>query len=517
MSTSSTGEFGRMRSFFWPIHGSELKRFLPLFIIYALICFNYSLLRATKDTQIITAPASGAEAIVFIKVWVILPMALFATFLFTRLVNKHSQEKVFYIMMTLFLSFFILFATVLYPYRDVLHPHAFCDDLQASLPMGFKGLISILRNWTFTLFYVMSELWSTMIMTVLFWGFANQITPVKDAKRFYAILGVGANLATILSGQVTYLFSVSTLGLGSLIGNDAWGQSLSLITAVLVLSGLATMALFRWYCINVVKKDVSINVGKSKNKMGLKENFAYLAKSKYLICIAVVVITYNLAVNMIEIVWKDQVKMLFPNPTDYNAYMGKVMTVMGFLSTFIGLFVCSNILRRFGWTIGALITPLIILVTGVFFFTFILFKDSALAGLIIGMGMTPLALSVFFGSMQNSLTRACKYTLFDSTKEISFIPLSDECKLKGKAAIDGVGSRLGKSGGSLFHQGLLMIFGSVSLSTPYVGVFLLLVVGSYILAVKALGKQFTSLTEHNEKIDIDEAEPVKLKEKQALV
>ena len=87
--------------------------------------------------------------------------------------------------------------------------------------------------------------------------------------------------------------------------------------------------------------------------------------------------------------------------------------------------------------------------------------------------MAPLALVVFFGGAQNCLSKAAKYSVFDATKEMAFIPLDHDVKLKGKAAIDGVGSRLGKSGGSLIHQGLLMMFGSLSLSSPYVAVILM--------------------------------------------
>jgi AAA family ATP:ADP antiporter len=108
--------------------------------------------------------------------------------------------------------------------------------------------------------------------------------------------------------------------------------------------------------------------------------------------------------------------------------------------------------------------------------------------------MSPAFLSIFFGGMQNCLSRACKYTVFDTTKEMSFIPLSAECKLKGKAAIDGVGSRLGKSGGSVFHQFLLMVFGTVSASTPYVAALLLLVIFGWITATFSLGKQFNELS-----------------------
>lgn len=120
------------------------------------------------------------------------------------------------------------------------------------------------------------------------------------------------------------------------------------------------------------------------------------------------------------------------------------------------------------------------------------------------MGTTPIAIGVFFGSIQNCFSRACKFTFFDATKEMAFIPLSDECKLKGKAAIDGVGSRIGKSGGSVIHQFLLLIFGTVTLSTPIVAVILFGVVFGWIFAVRSLGRRFADITAKDEKINIDD-------------
>jgi ATP/ADP translocase len=62
-------------------------------------------------------------------------------------------------------------------------------------------MIALLRNWSFTSFYVITELWAIIVMTVLFWGFANEVTTVDEAKRFYAIFAIGANFSGIFSGQ----------------------------------------------------------------------------------------------------------------------------------------------------------------------------------------------------------------------------------------------------------------------------------------------------------------------------
>lgn len=512
MSSQINKEFSRWRLYLWPIHRWEIKKFVPLLILYALICFNYSLLKAAKDALVITGNDSGAAVLPFIKIWAILPMALFITYLFTRLFNRFSQEKVFYIMVGGFLTFFVIFALFLYPFRDVIHPHGICDQLQATLPKGFGGMISMFRNWSFTLFYVMAELWGTAIMSVLFWTFANENMTIKDAKRFYGILGIGANISAIFAGEITILVSGQLFDLSSIFGSDSWGQSLGLVTTIVVAVGCLSIGLFRWYHTRVLDRDPALKEEQEKNqlvrkkiKMGMRKNFAYLAKSKYLLCIAILVIGFNIAINMVEITWKDQIRLAYPNPNDFNAYMGKVLKWIGILSSFIAFFISGNIIRKMGWTFSALITPIALLITGLIFFGILLLHENPLLiSWSAAIGFTPLALGVLFGTIQNVLSRSCKYTLFDATKEIAFIPLSSESKFKGKAAIDGVGSRLGKTGGSIIHGGLLMIFGSVSLSTPFVGVFLLLVILGWVFATKSLGRQFTHLTSQDEKLDIEE-------------
>ena len=511
---SSTTGFSRIRAFLWPIYRHEFKKFIPLFLIFFLVGFNYSLLRGTKDTLVVTAPHSGAEALPYLKVWAIVPMAFLFTFIFTRVSNRFSREKIFYAMMSIFIAFFLLFMFLLYPFQDVLHPHSFCNEIQKLLPQGLQGFVAMFRNWTSTLFYIMAEMWSTIIMTVLAWGFANDVTNVKDAKRYYGLLGIGINLSGILAGYVATSMSRNAFHPSLPFGATAWDQTVFLLCGTFVVAGVLCMGLFRYIHLKGFGYNSpsyhSENKGEEKVKMGLRKNFAYLAKSKYLISIAVIVVMYNIAINLVEVVWKDQVKQLYPDPSDFNAYMGQVLTWIGIVATVISIFVSSTIIRKLNWTTNALISPLILLITSVGFFFFFFFKDSSFTSFATWFGATPLALCVFFGSMQNCLARASKYTLFDATKELAFIPLSKECKLKGKAAIDGVGSRIGKSGGSVIHQSLLMVFGTVALSTPYVAPLLLFVIGAWVIAARSLGKRFNDLVSHQEtlKDPDEEQEPV---------
>lgn len=499
MTQPLVSEFGPIRGFLWPIHSHELKKIVPLLLMLFLICFNYTVLRNMKDAVVVTA--SGAEVIPFIKVWVMLPIAVLITYFFTKLADRYSHEQVFYIIMTSFLVFYAVFAFIIYPQRDTLHLHQAADLVEGYLPTGFRGLISMFRYWSFTAFYVISEMWSNIIFSVLFWGFANEITKIEEARRFYGVLSVGSNLSSIVAGQAAiYISRVEGFNPNLPFGNDPWEQSMMILVLAIIVSGIGSMLVFRWMNKNVLvdKTFAPLHTApkslKKKKKLSVKESFAYLSKSKYLIYIAIIVVSYNLVINLIEVVWKDQVKELYPSPADFNVYMNNLASIIGVVSTFMAFFT-AHVINRLGWTKTALITPIVMAITCGGFFSFLLFQDH-LGGIALTLtGFTPLAFSVCFGFAQNCLSKAAKFSVFDATKEMAFIPLDPELKLKGKAAIDGVGSRLGKSGGSLIHQSLLVLFGSFSGSAPYVAAILLSVIVLWISATRSLGKQFNELTQ----------------------
>jgi ATP/ADP translocase len=165
-----------------PSMKKTIKKLLPLGAMLFCILFNYTILRDTKDVLVVTAPGSGAEIIPFLKTYVNLPSAIAFTVAYSSLCNKMSSDKVFFIVMAAFLSFFGGFATIIYPNIHLLHPNAFCDVLQAALPVFFTPVVAILRNWTYALFYTLANLWGSVVVSLLFWGFSNEITTVDEGN-----------------------------------------------------------------------------------------------------------------------------------------------------------------------------------------------------------------------------------------------------------------------------------------------------------------------------------------------
>lgn len=493
-------QFGKLRSCFWPIYKHESYKVIPMLLMAFCIGFVYATLRTMKDGLIVTADQSGAQVIPFIKLWAILPMALALTTLFIRLSHRISLERLFYVMTTLFLGFFAFFTFVLYPMRDTLHPHELAEWAALHLPKGFGGPIAMCRYWSYTLFYGMAELWGTIVLNVLFWGFANEVSKVNEASRFYVLLGFGYNLATIASGHLCYRFCHCSFNPAIPYGTTATEQSMLFLTLSILVSGIATMALFRWLnCYVIAPKEttgsaIERKAEKMTKRSRLRDDIKTLAKSKYVLQIAVIVVSYNLLINLVEVVWKDQVRALYPEQIAFTAYMSQVSMVTGIIATFMVFFASGNLIRRFGWTVGAMVTPAILAVTSLGFFGILLLPSHIALSVTSLLGTTPLALAVLFGSTQNILSRASKYTLFDCTKDLAFIPLNRDLRVRSKAAIDGVGSRFGKSGGSFIHQSLYLVLGSVSSSIPIVAGVLGLVLTGWIGTVRSLGRKFVRLT-----------------------
>ncbi len=488
--------FSKIRAALWPIQNSELKKFLPLGAMMFLMLFNYTLLRNTKDALLITAPACGAEVIPFLKPWTMISAVLFF-FIYAKLSNLLNRACLFYTCLIPFLAFFAAFAFIIYPHREFLHPTLESVlALQNAYP-NIKWMISLYGSWSFAIFYILSELWGAIAFSLLFWQLANEITRTQEAKRFYSFFGFLGNLALIIAGSFgEYL---SHLHRNSLSEGAAWEMSISYMMSSVVVAGIGIIFIYDWMNRYVLTDpfyyDAANNVGNKKKEdkpsLSLRESLAYILSSKYLGFIAILLMSYGIVSNLIDVTWKSQLKAYFPHSNDYFAFMGRFSYWTG-ITTILFILAAKGIVNRFGWFTGAIITPFMILLTSACFFSFVIFQENLneVVGLV---GMTSISMAVMIGALQNILSKGTKYSLFDPTKEMAYIPLDQELKVKGKAAVDIIGSRLGKSGGGLI-QFILLTFttGGQLAIAPYLFVIITGISLTWIGAVKGLSKLYNA-------------------------
>ncbi|MDR3316970.1 MAG: NTP/NDP exchange transporter [Puniceicoccales bacterium] len=500
IDASGQPQFSCLRRIFFPIYTYELKKVIPMAFIFFFILTIYSLLRNAKDSLVVTAPNSGAEVLSFLKLFCVTPAAIVFLVVYAKASNILTRERLFYATLTPFILFFGLFAFVIYPHLDFFQPATSRVALWQEAFPRYKWIIAIFGNWTFSLFYILAELWGSAIVSLSFWQFANQITKISEAKRHYAFFGLMAQTALLVSGTLGGFVSraQTTAGMGG--NGDIWGNSLRWLMGLVVFFGIFIMALYRWMQHNVLTDkrfydETSPTAGKKKEKprMSLVESFKTIFTSPYLGLIAVLVISYGVSINFVEGVWKSQLKLRYTHPNDYNYFMSQFTFWTGIVSM-VMMFVGGNILRMFRWLTAAVITPALLLVLGSLFFAFVLF-ESNMKPFLQYFGLTSLAMAVIFGAIVNVAVKSTKYALFDLTKEMAYIPLDEEMKVKGKAVVDVLGGRLGKSGGAGFQTTLFILMPGVTYFqiAPFVAVAFIVVCTVWIISVKCLSRRIESI------------------------
>ncbi|WP_067515676.1 Npt1/Npt2 family nucleotide transporter [Endozoicomonas ascidiicola] len=453
----------------------------------ACCIFNFDILWNLKESLLVTR--LGAEAIPFIKLCAVMPVAFIFLFCYSALANRLNKRMLFAVAIGPFLLWMPLFSILIYPNLDAFAPATFTQWLSPYVPDHLQFITGMIYYWPLTLFFALAEIWGSAVICILFWTSVNDLHNSRSAARHYPILTMVGSSASIISGPLLYY--CASKGLSS--ENAGWQGSLTTLSVLFVIFGLMILVLNE-YCYRLQGEDTKTQSSLSTTThLPVFDSFKYLARCPYLTSIALMMLGYCISINMVELAWKSQLVEKYPSEVDYSMFMGKVALVNGIGSLLCGLM--TPVLLNRSWFTATFATPFIILITAAPFFIFTLFQNANL-NLLFFSSLDLSMLSLNAGLCCHALGKSAKYTLFNTTKEMTFVPLDVERKYKGKAAIELVVSRVGKAGSSLLQQILISLGGSMSLITSWLAGAFLMAIIMWLFAIKKLGKHYWKLMDN---------------------
>ncbi|WP_410520938.1 Npt1/Npt2 family nucleotide transporter [Candidatus Tisiphia endosymbiont of Dioctria rufipes] len=489
-SIQSNSFSSKFRTIFWPIHNHELGKFIPMCGLMFCVLFNQNILRILKDSILISE--ISAEVVSFTKVYCVTPAAALFVIIYAKMLNHYSFEKIYGYLITFFISFFIVFAFIIYPNVHIFHinPNSL-EQIMGNYP-HLKWYIALIGNWSYVVFYTLSELWPNIFYVLLFWQFANELTTTEEAKRFYTLFSLFGNSALIFVGfLMSNLSSANTIAKYFFTVPDNKTILVKISTSFVVVAAVISYLLVRFISKNVFTNPTFYAKAKAarstKDGMGLIESFRYIIRSKYLWLMLICSAAFGLSMNLVEVVWKAKIKELYPTVNSYAEFNSLYILWTG-VTIMIMTIIGNNIMRSHSWFVAAVISPIIMMVTGTLFFILIVFDHQVLSLFDSAILMTPLALAVSIGALQNILVKGTKYSIWDTSKEMLYIPLDKELKTKGKAAVDVISSKVGKSSSGLIQSVIFTLVPTATFSSisPFLMVVFIVVCIAWIYSVRKI-------------------------------
>lgn len=406
------------KKWFGDFEKAELKKFVMLGAIFALVIGVYWTLRPLKDSIFTTMvnvpervkadPKNLGEYIPFAKLlslFLLLPLIL----LYSKAVDKFKRHHMFY-----FLGGVYLVVTILFGLYFTFSPNGLSN--QVADPSRIAG-------W---LWYVFVESYGSLVVA-LFWAFATDITSAESAKKGFAI--------TVMLGQLGSIvgpFALTPLG-AKVFGQDGPVVLLCAIPILLMILGMA------YFVTHTPKEQLTGFHGKDEAKVeaqhepGFFEGLKLLVSEKYLLGIFAVIAIYEILVTIIDFNFKVQVGVAYPLPEQAclrSAYLGNYavqVNIVSFLCLLLGV---NNIARYLGVKVSLALMPIII---GGFIALFLAYNN----------------LDVLLWLM--ILAKAINYALNNPVMKQLYVPTTADVKYKSQAWIETFGSRSSKATGSIFN------------------------------------------------------------------
>ena len=205
--------------------------------------------------------------------------------------------------------------------------------------LGMAAFAVIGRGTTAAAFayFLFVDLFVT-VMVALFWSLAHEATPPAQARRIYALVGVGGILGGIAGSAFTGALARTT------------PPETLLYTAALLLAPLPVLA---WALGPRVERGDDEGPGLRSAWEGARLIWA----SPYLLAIAAVVVLYEMSSNVVDYIFHALALSAFAEETLLASFLGRINAVVIGASVVFQLGLTGYVLRRRGPSDGLLVLP----------------------------------------------------------------------------------------------------------------------------------------------------------------
>lgn len=521
---------------FFPIAIPEYGKFFGFVSLIFCISLIYSSTREMKEYYIVEK--MNPSIIAYIKLLLVAPTTVIVSIWVTILLKTYELRTVFKGFLIFFTGFFIIFGLVLLPNRKSFEISEFSSiDYYLDNRFQFFGLLplysifSMFCYYISTLFFIISELFASIVFSFLLFAYFNTTTTIKQFKRFIPLILISANIGLFFSGILfgfltKFKKKMNYVKRGYIDSILYCGYAFILFISYLIAKYLDKHIDRPLFQTNTIPRR------RRRTNLSTTETIKLLFSAKLVLALSVLVLFYNIMVNLTEADYKASVKaysLFYSTGESGGDTQLKYQTVAQIVTALSVIVLLLSPLKKsvdtFGWTIVGLITPIIMTIGSITIILFFLINYSfrndppngwfynLLRIIIPSKDPADSAFSLWF--MNLSLWIACitiaqfktlKYAFFDVAKETLSMRIDPEDRAKYKSVYDGMCGKVGKSISSLY---IIIINAILSTEDFLVGSYILvpifLIMGViWFFLVLYIGKKYKESVERNAFIDVDQ-------------
>ena len=395
-----------LKAWFGDFQKEELKKFLKLGGIFALVIGVYWTLRPLKDSLFSSiVGVTNQPRAKIVSLIILFPLVI----LYSKLVDKFSRERLFYVVGTAYIIGVIIFGLLFYNQTIGL----------ANTTVDSSRIL----GW---LWYVFVESYGSIVVA-LFWAFAADLVSPNSAKKGFPLVVMLGQLGAILGPKFL-----------TPLGEKVFGTDVPTVFICGFLIGLMMLGV---YLIMRTTPKSEMGGYHTREKGGAKEvepgfleGLVLLVKQPYLLGIFAIIGIYEIIVTIIDYNFKFLVMSQYAG-TAATKYLGDYAVMVNVVSFLCLLFGISNIQRRLGIKVSLVLMPFIVL------------------AMVLSFKAYPVVHVLFWIMV---IAKAFNYALNSPAQKTLYVPTSHDVKYKSQAWIETFGSRGSKATGS----GINMLQGS---------------------------------------------------------